>query len=121
MTDRIMLSGVELFAHGGVTEEERRVGQRYRLEVELRLPLSKPAASDDLNDTVSYAEVHDVSVSAIRERPFNLIESAAERVASVLLERFSVSGVTIRLTKLAPPIDGVVAGAAVEIIRDREP
>jgi dihydroneopterin aldolase len=121
MTDRILLSGVELFAHGGVTEEERRVGQRYRLDVELRLPLSAAAASDNLSETVSYAEVHDLSVSAIRERPFNLIESAAERVASVLLERFPVEGVTIRLTKLAPPVDGVVAGAAVEIVRDRRP
>jgi 7,8-dihydroneopterin aldolase/epimerase/oxygenase len=117
--DRILLSGVELFAHGGVTAEERQIGQRYRLDLELRLPLSPAGSSDDPHDTVSYAEVHDVAVASVRERPFNLIESAAQRIAEVLLSRFPIDGVTVRLTKLAPPVDGIVAGAAVEIVRQR--
>jgi dihydroneopterin aldolase len=117
--DRILLSGVELFAHGGVTAEERQTGQRYRLDLELHLPLSRAAGSDDLRDTVSYSEVHDVSVATVRAHAFNLIESAAERVASALLARFPIDGVTVRLTKLSPPVDGIVAGAAVEIVRQR--
>jgi dihydroneopterin aldolase len=48
-----------------------------------------------------------------------LIESAAERVASALLARFPIDRVTVRLTKLSPPVDGIVAGAAVEIVRQR--
>jgi dihydroneopterin aldolase len=55
----------------------------------------------------------------MREQPFNLIESAADRVAGAVLAGFPVSQVTVRLAKLLPPIDGVVASAAVEITRRR--
>jgi dihydroneopterin aldolase len=58
-------------------------------------------------------------VASLRSRPFNLLESAADRIATVVLERFPVERVTVRLAKLLPPIDGVVASAAVEITRER--
>jgi dihydroneopterin aldolase len=119
VSDRILLFGVEAYAYGGVTEAERQIGQRYRLDLELNLDLSRPGASDDLNDTVSYADVQRHAVEALRSRPFNLIESAATRIAGVLLDAFPVDGVTVRLHKLLPPIDGVVASAGVEISRRR--
>lgn len=117
--DRILLSGIEVYAYGGVTEEERRIGQRYRLDLELSLDLAEAGRTDDLRATVSYAEVHAAAIVAMRERPFNLIESAADRVAGAVLAGFPVSQVTVRLAKLLPPIDGVVASAAVEITRRR--
>lgn len=117
--DRILLSGIEVYAYGGVTEGERRIGQRYRLDLELSLDLAGAGRTDDLRDTVSYAEVHDVAVGVLRDRPFNLIEAGAERIAEALLDRFRVGEVTVRLAKLLPPIDGVVASAAVEITRRR--
>lgn len=102
-----------------MTEEERRIGQRYRLDLELSLDLAGAGRTDDLHDTVSYAEIHDAAVAAVRGRPFKLIEAAADRVAEAMLDGFSVGQVTVRLSKLLPPIDGVVASAGVEITRRR--
>ncbi len=102
-----------------MTGEERRIGQRYRLDLELFLDLAGAGRTDDLRDTVSYAEVHNAVVSVLRDRPFKLIEAAADRVAGVVLDRFPVGQVTVRLAKLLPPIDGVVASAGVEITRRR--
>jgi 7,8-dihydroneopterin aldolase/epimerase/oxygenase len=118
MTDRIILSGIEAYGYGGVTGEERQIGQRYRIDLELRLDISRAAASDDLNDSVSYADAHDIAVAALREKQFNLIESVTERIATALLAGLAVTGVTVRLSKLLPPIDGVVALAAVEVSRE---
>jgi dihydroneopterin aldolase len=117
--DRILLAGIEVYAYGGVTEGEQRIGQRYRLDLDLHLDLATAGQSDHLRDTVSYADVHDVAVGILRERPFSLIEAGAERVASAILVRFPVEAVTVRLAKLLPPIDGVVASAGVEITRRR--
>jgi dihydroneopterin aldolase len=117
--DRIMLSGIEFYAYGGVTAAEKEIGQRYRASVELQLDLRTPGASDSLDDTVSYADAYTVVVETARERPFNLLESVAERIARGLLNSFPVHGVTVRLEKLLPPIDGVVASAAVQITRVR--
>lgn len=118
--DKVILSGIEVYAYGGVTEAERAVGQRYRVNVELRTDLSRAARSDSLADTVSYAEVFHVVVATAREKPFNLIEAVAGHIANRLLERFPVAGVTVEFQKLLPPIDGVVAYAAVEVRRERE-
>jgi 7,8-dihydroneopterin aldolase/epimerase/oxygenase len=117
--DRILLSGIDVYAYGGVTEAERGLGQRYRLDLELFLDVAGAGRTDNIEDTVSYAEVHDAAVGAMRQRPFNLIEAATERVADAILEQFPVGQVRVRLCKLLPPIDGVVESAGVEITRRR--
>jgi dihydroneopterin aldolase len=120
VTDRIVLTGIQAYAYGGVSDEEQAIGQRYEIDVELRLDLRAAGASDDLRDTVSYAQAHDIAVSALRRERFRLIETAADRVASALLTGLPVAGVTVTLRKLLPPIDGVVAAAGVEISRERD-
>lgn len=111
---------MEVFAHGGVTEEERKTGQRYRLDIAVRLDLSSAAQTDILDNTVSYAHVFDVARKTLRERPFKLVESAAARVAAEILDKFDVREVTVRLSKLLPPVDGSVRAAGVELTRRRQ-
>jgi 7,8-dihydroneopterin aldolase/epimerase/oxygenase len=120
MTDRIILTGIEAYAYGGVTQEEQRIGQRYRVGIELTLDLSRAASSDRVKDTVHYGQVHDLAVSILRERSFNLIESVAGRIAMGILAGFPVEQVTVRVDKLLPPIDGVVSAAGVELTRKRD-
>jgi 7,8-dihydroneopterin aldolase/epimerase/oxygenase len=117
--DRIILAGIECYAHGGVSAAEKEVGQRYRVDLELGVDTRPAASSDAIEDAVHYGHVHDAVVASLRSRPFSLLESAADRIATVVLERFPVERVTVRLAKLLPPIDGVVASAAVEITRER--
>ncbi len=117
--DKIVLSGIECYAFGGVSDAEKKIGQRYRLDLELSTDLRVAAGSDTLDDAVHYGNVHDVAVGSLRAAPFNLIEAAAERIAATLLTAFPVQAVTVRLSKLLPPIDGVVASAAVVIERGR--
>lgn len=117
--DRIILSGIEFYAYGGVTDAEKQIGQRYRAQVELFADLSPAARSDDVSDTIHYGQVYEAVVAMSREQPFNLIEFAAGRIADRLLELFPAERATVRLEKLLPPIDGVVASAAVEISRVR--
>jgi dihydroneopterin aldolase len=111
---------MEIFAFGGVTEQERKIGQRYRLNIALELDLTLPGETDSLDHTVSYADVFDVARRTLRERPFNLVESAAARLATELLGQFDVREVTVRLSKLLPPVDGVLEAAGVEVTRRRE-
>jgi dihydroneopterin aldolase len=117
--DTVILSGIECYAYGGVSEAERAIGQRYRIDLELFLDTRPAAASDAIEDAVHYGHVHDAAVTVLRSRSFNLLESAADRIAVSILEQFPVDRVKVRLSKLLPPIDGVVASAAVEITRDR--
>lgn len=120
MTDKIILSGIELYAYGGVTNEEKTIGQRYRVDVTLELDLSDASRTDEIERTVHYGHVYGVVVETARSRRFNLVESLAGRIADRLLQRFpETERVTVRVAKLLPPIDGIVASAAVELARER--
>lgn len=118
--DRIELTGLAFYAYGGVSEAEQSVGQHYRGRIVLFLDLAEAAASDDLHDTVSYAQVYDTVLRIARERPFRLIEALAGRLAAAILHDFPVHRVEVEVRKLLPPIDGVVESAAVILTRERD-
>jgi dihydroneopterin aldolase len=116
---KIIIAGIEFFAFGGVSAAERQVGQRYRANIELELDLEQAARTDDLGMTVNYAAVVALAVETAREGTNQLLESMAARIADAVLTTYPVSSVTVQLQKLLPPIDYVVAYAAVEITRHR--
>lgn len=117
--DKIILTGIDLYAYGGVSPAERQIGQRYRIDVELECNLHEAGTSDDLRDTVSYADAHGIVLEVARAQTFHLVESLAERIAQELLSRLVVDRVQVRVMKLLPPVDGVVAEAGVEIVREQ--
>jgi dihydroneopterin aldolase len=117
--DKLFLEAIEVHAHGGVSEAEREIGQRYRLDLVLELDLARAGASDSLADTVSYARAYEIAVEAMGSRPFSLIEFQAERIAQAILRETRAEAVTVRLHKLLPPMPGVVAATGAEIRRAR--
>ncbi len=98
-------------------EPERKLGQRFVVDIDLRLDLSPASGTDDLSSTVDYGRVHAVVVEIGTREQFNLLERLAARIASTVLERFPVREVTVRVTKPSPPIPGILEGVSVEITR----
>lgn len=68
-TDRILLAGVEAVGHHGVLAFEREQGQPFVVDVVLELDLGPAGRSDDLGQTVSYAEVADDVVARLTGPP----------------------------------------------------
>lgn len=119
-TDRIFLSGLTFYGYHGVNPEERRLGQRFVVDLALTLDLEPAGQSDDLTRTVNYSLVYKVVRDAVEGPPLNLIEAVAERIAQTILAQMSVPGVRVRVTKPWAPVKGMVAGeVAVEINRAR--
>lgn len=117
MSDRILIHGIQFHGHHGVYEEERKLGQRFVVNVELSLDLRQAGQRDDFKATVDYEQVHRLVVEIGTQEQFQLLEALAERVASVILEKFPVQQVTVRATKPSPPIPGIFGGVSVEITR----
>ncbi len=115
--DKIQVQGIQFFGRHGVTPAEREVGQRFVVDVELRLDLARPGASDRLEDTVNYVAVHDLVQAIGRGAPVTLLETLAERIAQAVLKQFGPKEVTVRVRKPAPPIDGVMEWVGVEVTR----
>ena len=119
MTDKILLIGANFFARHGVSDDEQRLGGRYVVDVELHCDLTRAAASDNLANTISYAEVYRTVRGIVQGKSFRLIEALAETLAQTLLADYAVETVVVRVKKQPPPMDAIVDYAGVEITRQR--
>lgn len=103
-------------ASHGVTEQELAVGNEFEVTLEVDYPLELALESDDLSDTLNYAELYDV-VATQMAIPSALIEKVAGSIINAIKIRFPlVEGGKITIVKLSPPITGQMAGAAVTVI-----
>jgi len=119
--ERIHITGLELFAFHGVNREERQHGQAFVLDMLLDADLSAACQSDDLNDTVNYAQVIKQAAAAFTRDSYNLIERAAEVTAQAVLEKFpAVTAITLRVHKPDAPVKMKVEDIMIEIHRRRE-
>ena len=97
--DVIYIEGLEVDVVIGVYEWEHRVRQRLQLDIEMVWDISKAGHNDQLADTLDYSAVAERLIAVLQEKPINLIETAGEKCASVLLDEFGVSGCRLRLAK----------------------
>ena len=117
--DHIRLNDIVLFAHLGITDAEREVGQRIRIDIDLALDLSAAARSDALPDTVSYEKVYRVVESVVEVSKHRLLEALAGDLIGRLFDEFPVRRVGIRVGKPNVPFAGSLASAEVELVRER--
>jgi dihydropteroate synthase len=104
--DSIELLGLREFGRHGVLEHERINGQYFSVDATLGLSISHAAHTDDLADTVNYAEVADSIRARIAGEPVDLIEKLAELIATDCLAFPQVVFAKIRVHKPEAPIEG---------------
>ena len=116
----IALENLRLYGFHGVLPQERKVGAEYELNIEILLPMPDACVTDNLSDTVSYADVYAL-VSDLFAKPVELLEHLAYTMARAVLNRWQVvEGVNIKVTKLAPPIPGCLGNASVSLSLSRD-
>ncbi|WP_274365928.1 dihydroneopterin aldolase [Paenibacillus thermotolerans] len=120
--DIMRLDRIQLYGRHGVFSEENKLGQRFYVSLELRIDLSKAGRTDDLEETINYAELYQTVKAVVEGPPLKLIEALAETIASRLLDAYAkIHEVTVKVTKPHPPFDIVFDGVTIEITRAREP
>lgn len=111
----IHLRGLRFHAFHGVMAQERMVGNDYEVDLRLRVNVERAMLSDDVADTVNYAEVYQLAKQVMGE-PRNLVEHVAARIAQAILGKWSqVDEVNVCLTKRNPPMGADCEGAGVEL------
>lgn len=118
--DRIFLEGMVFYGYHGVRAEEKKLGQRFVVDLEVWKDLRPAGRSDDLSQTVNYAELYRLAADIVTGPPSDLIEAVAERIAAAVLRHHVVDAVRVRVRKPEAPVAGVLGAAAVEILRWRQ-
>lgn len=116
----IELKGMKFYARHGVMDQETQVGAWFTVDLSLLVDVEKAAFSDDLNDTLNYAEVYR-RLKVTMEQPSRLVETAAGRIAGALFDSFPlIKALTVKLTKDNPPVSGCeCSGFGVELTYER--
>ncbi len=104
-----------MHSYHGVLEQERIVGNDYVVSLTVHYPIEKACLSDDVADTLNYAEALEV-VQKEMGIPSNLLEHVAHRICCGILKRFPLAvAVDVDIAKMAPPMRGDCAAAGVRL------
>jgi 7,8-dihydroneopterin aldolase/epimerase/oxygenase len=117
--DRIELRGLRARGRHGCLPAERELGQEFVVDAVLGLDTRPAAAGDDLSRTVDYGTLAGRLVAAVEGEPVNLLETLADRLATICLEDGTVSEVEITVHKPSAPIPHPFTDVAVKIRRNR--
>ena len=115
MTTAIEITGLRCQAFHGVLPQEHTVGNLYEIDATIEADLTRATATDELADTINYADAVDVILAEMR-KPSRLIEHVAGRIVESLRRRFpQAEGIDLRIAKLSPPIPADVKACAVHV------
>ena len=117
MKDVIRLEGLSFYGYHGVTAAEKETGRVFEIDCELGVDLASAGHTDQLTDTIDYNEVYKIIRENVEGTAFSLLEALANRLASIILDKFPIYRVTLRVRKLNPPISGLVRHIEVEVTR----
>ena len=116
MKSEIILKDMHFFAYHGVLPQEAVVGNEFVVNLTLEVDFTPAMQSDDVANTVNYAEVYEVVKAEMQQRS-NLLEHVAARIAHRLLDDYpTITSVDILLEKLNPPMEANLHSAAVHLV-----
>lgn len=103
-TYQIDISGLRLFAYHGVYPEENKLGQEFKIDLNLRVLGPEVLSDDNLKKVVSYWHVIELVKELFIGKTFKLLETAAQNILDELQRFPQIQHAQISLKKLTPPI-----------------
>ena len=113
--DKVFIEALEIDCVIGIYEWERKIRQPIVLDIEMAFDNRRPAASDDIADTLDYKAISKRLIQFVGESSFGLVEALAENCCRILIDEFGVAELKLKLSKI-----GAVRGAkAVGVVLER--
>ena len=111
----ILLKEIRCYAYHGVAPQENLIGNEYLIDLKLKVDISKAARTDEVTDTVNYAEVHQVIKNEMAV-PSKLLEHVSGRIIQKLFDQFPcIEEIELRLSKRNPPMGADIESAGIEL------
>ena len=111
----ILLRSLRFHAFHGVEAQERLVGNDYEVSLRLKADVSRAVESDQVADTINYAEVYQLVAKTMSE-PVDLVEPLAGVIGERLFQRWpQIEAIDVTVIKLNPPMGADCNGAGVEL------
>jgi len=114
----IEIQNMQFFAYHGCFEQEKVVGNHFRVDLWLETDCAKAADSDDINDALDYQQAYNI----VREQmkiTSNLLEHVCRRILDALYVNFGseIDSAKVKVSKMAPPMGGQIENVSVTLKR----
>ncbi len=114
----IHVTGVNLWAHVGVLEEERVNGQWFSLDFSLRLDIDLASKEDNLDLTADYS----LAIKSLQKFSFDFtcltIEKFSDQILCRLEQFYGPVPMSVKLTKCSVPLPGFHGRVSIERTRN---
>lgn len=115
MNSKIIIEDLKIYAFHGVLPEETVIGTYYLINLEVHADIANASETDDLKDTLNYAEINDILHEEMKI-PSKLLEHVIGRIFYRLELSFpKIKRMKLKLTKTNPPMQGEMKGVSVEM------
>lgn len=118
MMDKIYINNLEFIGFHGVFSEEKKLGQKFLVSLELTVDTREAGKTGDLTKSVHYGLVAQDVEKLFLEKSIDLIETCAENIAEMVLKKYElVKEVKVIVKKPWAPLQMHFENVAVEITR----
>ena len=117
----LFIDNLEVFANHGLFEEENKLGQKFIFDIKCELNYKKAMFSDEMTDSISYADIAEVVVKTATTNTFNLLERLAGEILKNIFTEFSqIENIKLKINKPGAPIKYHFEKCGVEVKLSRE-
>ena len=117
--EAISIEKLQLWAHVGVLENERLLGQYFLLNFTVWVDIDQASIKDDVSLTVDYS----LAIAKLQEFSFEFkcetIEYYSHKILDVLEELYGSLPMEISLTKCSPPVAGFMGSVSISRSRNK--
>ncbi|MDN6967341.1 dihydroneopterin aldolase [Oenococcus sp. UCMA 17063] len=112
---KIRINNMKFYGHIGVYREEKTLGQK--LEIDLEVQIKSEKLADELTETIDYGKIYQVVSQTVQENKVDLIESLASMILKKVkqLDSDKILASKIKIRKLAVPIEGIFDNVEIEM------
>lgn len=105
MADQIHVTGIKAFGYHGVLPHEAVEGQEFIVDLAVSLDLSAASRSDNLDETVNYADLALIVYDNIVGERVQLIERLAGRIADQIKSSYpQIDSISVTVHKPDAPV-----------------
>ena len=117
----LFIDNLEVFANHGLFVEENKLGQKFIFDIECELNYKKAMFSDEMTDSISYADIAEVVVKTATTNTFNLLERLAGEILKNIFTEFpQIENINLKINKPGAPIKYHFEKCGVEVKLSRE-
>jgi len=113
----IRIEQMEFYSFHGCFEEERIVGNRFIVDLEMETDMTRACQTDRIDDALNYQTAYDLVKMEMKTNSY-LLEHIACRILDALFRNFpELDKASVKVSKMNPPMGGKIGMVSVELHR----